>query len=510
MMTRRFGSLVVMASLGACGGASKRANGPDIGIRPVVALQSWYRSPVDCAQGPYELELPAGTTRWGQDFELRVRTPRRIALHAEMVADGAEVGRAEGVFDETGRQGGRPDNTRCIADARERLALGRAGGGRVDDPGSPGAPGGPGTPGAPLPPPPTAVAQLELDTSLVTSSTVVVRFHVRERPADGPLPRVRIRLWSVEPNDLAGVLFGVARIEWRPNVSDAEYAAFLAAEAERARARYRAAPPRRVETREVVAAPPRPVDPEAERKRREAELRRREAELRRHEAERNRRAVEAALEAERRQRRKEFCDAHPEDRDCWGAGGMRVHLDLELRRRQRDEYCAQHAEDARCWTSDEWRRRRSAWDQRLSTALAPPRPPDGPPPAPRAEEIPPRLSVHAEWRPGYWHWADGAWAWLAGMWRVPESDIVAEQTTRAPAPPPPPRTEEPPPRQIRAAVWIPGFWQWNGTTWVWIAGSWQLRPEARATWRAPEWRARGGVHVLIPGAWVSGGIGGRR
>ncbi|HEY5947995.1 MAG TPA: hypothetical protein VIV40_21010, partial [Kofleriaceae bacterium] len=153
-------------------------------------------------------------------------------------------------------------------------------------------------------------------------------------------------------------------------------------------------------------------------------------------------------------------------------------------------------------------RHRDAWDKRIELANAPAAQPDGPPPAPLAEEVPPKLSVNAEWRPGYWHWLDGTWVWLAGMWRVPEADIVAEQTTTAPAAPPALRVEAPPPAPVRSAVWVGGFWQWSGTAWVWIAGSYQLRPSAQVSWRAPEWRARGSVHVLIPGGWIR--LGGSR
>jgi hypothetical protein len=187
-----------------------------------------------------------------------------------------------------------------------------------------------------------------------------------------------------------------------------------------------------------------------------------------------------------------------------------VHLELERRRRERADYCADHPEDARCWDAGERARRRQASVQRVRLALAPPPEPDGPPPAALAEEVPPRLSAHADWRPGYWHWTGSSWFWIGGMWRVPERDILAEETTVAPAAPPPPQAEAPPPATLTTAIWVPGFWQWSGTAWVWVAGSWQLRPAPRATWRPPTWRPRGAVHVLVPGAWIQIGPGGSR
>lgn len=474
-----------------------------IGLEPIVAGQQWYRAQSSCAQGPYELDVPVAGVRWGDDVELRLHTPRKVALDAVILVDDQEVERAHAVFDGAGTAGGKPDNARCLADARERLALGRTGGGG----GPPGTPGTPGTLVGPPPSLPSVTAQLELDTSLVTTSVEVIKLRLRDRPVGAAPPRVRIRFWSVEPNDLVGVLFGIAHIEWRPNVPEAEYDAHLRAqaEAEAREAARRIEEQRRADLEWRRTHPPTEVVVQAHV---EIDLAAEAAAARKREEDRRRRAVAAALEVERRQRRAEFCAGHPADRGCWGAGGLEVHLDLERRAGERATYCAAHREDARCWTEAEWSQRRQAWEGRIRVALEPPRPPDGPPPAPLAETMPPRLSVHAEWRPGYWQWTLGTWVWLGGMWRVPDEDIASGATTTAPAAPPPVRVEAPPPAPVRTAVWLTGFWQWSGTTWVWIPGSWQLRPEPRVTWRVPEWRARGQVHVLIPGAWVR--IGGGR
>ena len=504
-MSRRsvlFATLVL-----GCGGrapAPQVPQGDEIRLEPVIAGQQWYRAVSTCAQGPFEVEVPATGAKWGEDIELRLHTPRRVGLHAVILVDGKETEVQDAVFDSAGTSGAKPENARCIADAKERLVLGRAGGG-----GGTGTPGTPGTPGTLVVPPPdrpTTTPQLDLDTSLVTTSTEIVKLRLRDRPTGAPAPRITIRFWSVDPNDLEGVLFGWAHIEWRPNVPEDRYEAHLRWQADQLRLAQtrREEDQRRADEEWRRTHPPqapRPaivvkVDVEAqlvaERKREEA---------------RRRREIAAALEAERRLRRQEFCAAHPKDRDCWGAGGLAIHLELERHRQERDAYCAQHTEDARCWSDQDWQLRRTSWQARLTTALAPPRPPEGPPPAALAEEIPPRLSVHAEWRPGYWQWAEGTWVWLAGMWRVPDADIASEQTTTAPAAPPPVQVEVAPVAPVRTAVWIPGFWQWGGASWVWISGSWQLRPEPRVTWRAPEWRARGSVHVLIPGGWIHLGGG---
>lgn len=517
-ITRRTG-ITLVAGLVACGGSAKGPAAPhDAAPRllPSIAEQTWYRASSTCGQGPYEIELPTAGARWGEDFELRLKTPRRVALQAVILVDDAEVARTTGVFDGNGQVSGKAENTRCVADARERLVIGRTGTG-----GGTGTPGPPRTPGIRVPvgtpPPPAGTAQLDLDTSMVTVSTSLLTFTIRDRPRPGA--RIKLRFWSIEPNDLLDVSFGALRIEWRPNVAERDYEAHLsriAAEDEARRLRRIEEERRREEewrrkaehNRTTVTVK---VDTAAELaayRAEQAERQRRalEAEAKRLEAER-RAAIAAALEIERRARRAAFCAGHPEDRECWGAGGRKVHLELEQRKRERTEYCATATEDARCWEPAEWSRRRTAWDSRIRVALAPAAQPEGPPPAPLPETTPPRLSVNASWRPGYWHWIDGTWVWLAGMWRVPERDIVAEQTTTAPAAPPAPQAETATVAPVRTAVWLPGFWQWDGAAWVWIAGSWQLAPEARVTWRAPEWRPRGNVHVLIPGGWIR--IGGR-
>jgi hypothetical protein len=160
-----------------------------------------------------------------------------------------------------------------------------------------------------------------------------------------------------------------------------------------------------------------------------------------------------------------------------------------------------HREDARCWTDADFKRIQDEDARRVLSAQTISKPTTAPP-APLLETQPPKLSAHAEWRPGYWHWIESTWVWLAGQWRVPEQDIVAEQTTTAPTAPPAPQVETPTAPPVGAAVWISGFWQWDGGAWVWVPGSWQLRPSTTVIWRATTWQPRGSVHILVPGGWV--------
>ncbi len=439
---------------------------------PKVQQQTWYRATTICGQGPYDIELPTAGSSYGEEVEVMLHAPHAVALHAELVADGQSVQQTT--------YGGTPANARCVADMKERLALAHAGGG-----------GGGGTPvqtGTLVVPAPPTTPTLSIETSTIVQYEELLRFRVPEHTA----PHLTIRLWSVEPNDLEGVFFGAADVVWAPNVPEPQWQAHLKAQEE---AWAKAHPPRVVvEEQEDPAVAERRARAEQERMRREHE---RELE------EERRRQLQAALELQRREARAAYCAAHAEDRDCWGAGGLRVHLDLEAHRREAAAYCAGHEEDARCWSDEDWSRRRTKWHARFDAAAAASTcQPTGAPPAPQSESQPPALSEHATWRPGYWQWTECTWVWLAGQWRVPDSDIIADATTKALAAPPPLQVEAPPPPPVHAAVWTAGFWQWSGTTWVWIAGSWQLPPSATVTWKPAEWQARGVVHVLVPGGWI--------
>lgn len=491
----------MVIAIAACGGGAK--HGPTTyapSLQPHIGDLQWYRAVSTCAQGPFEVDVPSTGSTWGEELELRVATPRKIALHAVVILDGNELAKNAAVIDRDGRTSGAPDNSKCVADARERLVLGRPGGGGTGTPGTPIVPGHR-VPGDPVPDAPAVALEIAEEPAYVVPSTVI-RVRLDKPPPAGA--RVRIRFWSVEPNDLTGVLFGAVRIVWRPTVSDAEYEAHLVRVARDAEARRL----RAEEEARRSYRPPR-VDPEAERRARERAMR--EARERAERAERDReraeeaarrRAVDAALAADRARRRREWCDAHPESRDCWGAGGYKVHAELEARENERERYCQANKQDARCWTDSERNERTAAWKLRIAQALQPPKPPDGPPPAPLADPQPPKLSENADWRPGYWHWLDGNWVWLAGQWRVPERDIEQERTTKAPSAPPPPQVEAVTVAPAPALVWVSGFWMWNTTQWIWVPGSWQMRPRANVRWRAPEWRVRGSVHVFVPGGWI--------
>jgi hypothetical protein len=89
---------------------------------------------------------------------------------------------------------------------------------------------------------------------------------------------------------------------------------------------------------------------------------------------------------------------------------------------------------------------------------------------------------------------------------APVQVIPAQSTVIvAPNPPPPPREEVPPPPPASTTtihVWEMGHWQWNGSDWTWIAGTYVVRPTSvsqTAIWHPGYW-----VRMTDGWQWVEG------
>ena len=218
---------IAVSFLAACGGGSRGSAVPasasqvtedgdpvdPFELQPRVAAQTWYRAASICGQGPFELELPVGSAKYGEEVELVASTPRAIALHAVILVGDKELDTTEGTFARGGRVGGRPDNTRCLADAKERLAIGRAQRGNGPGGGGTLTTGTPGRTVVVTPPAATVTAELVPAAAVIDTFSVV---HIRVPDEARLTGRVRIRFWSIEPNDLEGVVFGLAHVVWHP------------------------------------------------------------------------------------------------------------------------------------------------------------------------------------------------------------------------------------------------------------------------------------------------------
>jgi len=126
------------------------------------------------------------------------------------------------------------------------------------------------------------------------------------------------------------------------------------------------------------------------------------------------------------------------------------------------------------------------------SAPAPP-PPDVPPQAEAAPEAPPADAPYDDAAP------------------APAVSVYVEPAVVQPAPivvgwaPPPLLVEVPPPSPFMGAVWVGGYWVWQGN-WVWAHGHWMGPPQANYVWVHPYYEHRGDAVIFIDGHWSAPGV----
>jgi hypothetical protein len=160
------------------------------------------------------------------------------------------------------------------------------------------------------------------------------------------------------------------------------------------------------------------------------------------------------------------------------------------------------------------------------------------PPPPRVEVRTVAPSPQHVWLPGHWAWRGGGHVWLPGHWALPpapgyhwvharwineggqwvfyEGHWAMNQPPApsyvydpGPAPaqevvvqqaPPPDIVEVRPASPFGGAVWIPGFWHWNGYRHVWVGGHWSA-PRVGYVWEPHHWQRTPGGWRWMPGHW---------
>jgi hypothetical protein len=83
------------------------------------------------------------------------------------------------------------------------------------------------------------------------------------------------------------------------------------------------------------------------------------------------------------------------------------------------------------------------------------------------------------------------------------SEYEATTNVAVPSVPPPP----PPPAELQtaqptpSAVWIYGFYDFDGYRYNWVPGHWEIPPPNCVAFVRPHWRYRGGTYVYVRGYW---------
>jgi len=84
-----------------------------------------------------------------------------------------------------------------------------------------------------------------------------------------------------------------------------------------------------------------------------------------------------------------------------------------------------------------------------------------------------------------------------------QAQPVYQDETVVDVAPPAPYVEVVPAVPFTGAVWIGGYWGWNGGRHQWVAGRWE-HPRPGYGWRPHAWVQQGGRWHLHAGGWVRG------
>ena len=73
------------------------------------------------------------------------------------------------------------------------------------------------------------------------------------------------------------------------------------------------------------------------------------------------------------------------------------------------------------------------------------------------------------------------------------------------APPAPPALPTAPEVVVAApapnAIWIPGYWSYDGRSYIWVAGHWEMPPPNVRTYVTAHWERQGHHYFWVPSYW---------
>lgn len=79
-------------------------------------------------------------------------------------------------------------------------------------------------------------------------------------------------------------------------------------------------------------------------------------------------------------------------------------------------------------------------------------------------------------------------------------DDRAYRVSRTSTPPPTPAEVQPPPPAPNA-LWVPGYWIYDGRTYTWMSSRWEIPPPLATSYVPAHSEMRDGRPVFVPGYW---------
>jgi hypothetical protein len=70
-----------------------------------------------------------------------------------------------------------------------------------------------------------------------------------------------------------------------------------------------------------------------------------------------------------------------------------------------------------------------------------------------------------------------------------------------PPPPPPAPMETATASPAGNAVWIPGYWSFDGHSYAWVGGHWEIPPPNAHAYVVAHWENQGGGYYFVPSYW---------
>ena len=88
-----------------------------------------------------------------------------------------------------------------------------------------------------------------------------------------------------------------------------------------------------------------------------------------------------------------------------------------------------------------------------------------------------------------------------GRYENPDHRGYRVSQAAVPSTPPPTPNDPVPPQPAANAIWAPGYWIYDGRTYTWMAGRWEIPPPLARTYVPAHSENRDGQVVFVPGHW---------